>query len=259
MSRFAGLRLAVGLLTIIPVRPPETIGRREARAAMLLAPLAVLPVALAAGLVGWGSAAAGVPPVLAGLVTVAVLAFGTRAMHLDGLADTTDGLGSGTAADRALEIMRRGDIGPMGTVALILALALQAVAAGALLERPFGWLQLVVLVCLSRAALLFGCLHGVPAARPDGLGALVAGSIGVTGAVVTWLLGLAAAIVVAVLAGQALWAPAIGVVLAVAACLWLVLRCVRRLGGVTGDVLGALVEVGATVLLVTATAWPPGR
>ena len=258
MNSFAGLRLAVGLLTIIPVRPPTTIGRREARAAMLLAPFAVLPVALAAGLVGWGATLVGVPGVVAGLVSVAVVAFGTRAMHLDGLADTTDGLGSGKAADRALEIMRRGDVGPMGTVALILALAMQAVAGGALLGRPFGWLQLVVLVCLSRAALLFGCVEGVRPARPDGVGALVAGSVGVPAAVFSWLVGLAAATGVATLAGQAVWVPAVGVVVAVLACLWLVLRCVRRLAGVTGDVLGALVEVCATVLLVTATAWPPG-
>ncbi len=259
MNSFAGLRLAVGLLTIIPVRPPETIGRREARAAMLLAPLAVLPVALVAGLVGWGAKWLGVPAVLAGLVSVAVLVFGTRAMHADGLADTTDGLGSGKAADRALEIMRRGDIGPMGTVALILALAMQGVAAGALLGRPYGWLQLVVLVCLSRAVLLFGCVDGVPAARPDGLGALVAGSVRVPAVVVSWLVGLAAATGAAVLAGQVFWVAPAGVLVAVLACLWLVLRCVRRLGGVTGDVLGALVEVCATVLLVTATAWPPGR
>ena len=259
MNRFAGLRLAVGLLTIVPVRPPEAIGRPEARAAMLLAPLAVLPVALAASLVGWGAWLIGVPSVLAGLVSVAILAFGTRAMHLDGLADTTDGLGSGKPADRALEIMRRGDVGPMGTVVLILALAMQAVAAGALLGRPFGWLQLVVLVCLSRAALLFGCLRGVSAARPDGLGALVAGSVGRPGAVLSWLVGLAAAQGVATLAGQEVWTPVVGVALAVLACSWLVLRCVRRLGGITGDVLGALVEVAATILLVTATAWPPGR
>ena len=83
--------------------------------------------------------------------------------------------------------------------------------------------------------------------------------IGVAAAVLSWLVGLAAVTGAAVLAGQALWAPAVGVVLAALACLWLVRRCVRRLGGVTGDVLGALVEVCATVLLVTATAWPPGR
>jgi adenosylcobinamide-GDP ribazoletransferase len=116
-----------------------------------------------------------------------------------------------------------------------------------------------LLVCLSRAALLFGCVAGVPAARPDGLGALVTGSVGVPATVVTWLIGVAAATAMAVLAGQAAWVPAVGAVLAVLACLWLVRRCVRRLGGVTGDVLGALVEVCATVLLVTATAWPPGR
>ena len=254
MKRFAGLRLAVGLLTIIPVQPPETIGRREARAAMLLAPLAVLPVAVLAGLIGWGLVAVGLPGILAGLVAVALLAFGTRAMHLDGLADTTDGLGSGKEADRALEIMRRGDVGPMGTVALILALAMQAVAAAALLERPYGWLQLVVLGCFSRAALLLGCVRGVPAARPDGLGALVAGTVGVPAAVSGWLVGLAAATGAAVLAAQAPWQPADGAVLAALACVWLVQRCVRRLGGVTGDVLGALVEVCATVLLVAATA-----
>lgn len=241
MNRFAGLRLAIGLLTIVPVRPPETIGRREAHAAMLLAPVAVLPIALAAALGGWGATVAGMPSALAGLISVALLAFGTRAMHLDGLADTTDGLGSGKDAGRALEIMRRGDVGPMGTVALVLALALQAVAAGALLGRPFGWLQLVVLVCLSRAALLFGCVAGVPAARPDGLGALVAGSVGVPATVLSWLVGVAAATAVAVLTGQAPWVPVVGSVLAVLACLWLVQRCVRRLGGVTGDVLGALV------------------
>ena len=147
---------------------------------------------------------------------------------------------------------------PMGTVALILALALQAVAAGALLDRPFGWLQLVVLLCLSRAALLFGCIEGVSAARPDGLGALVAGSVSVPRRG-DQLAGRARG-------GpgrsgarrQVVGLPPIGVLAAVLAC-WLVLRCVRRLGGVTGDVLGALVEVCATVLLVTATAWPQPR
>ena len=248
----AGFRLAVGLLTIVPVRPPAEIGRREAGAAMLLAPLAVLPVALAVGLLGWGAVASGAPPFLAGLVAVAGLAFGTRAMHLDGLADVTDGLGSGKDAGPALEIMRRGDIGPMGTVALILALGLQSVAAGTILERPFGWLQLTALLCLSRAALAPGCATGVPSARPVGLGALVAGSVPVPAGVASGVVWLAAAVGAGFLAGQPLWVPPLGALLAAFACTWLVARCVKRLGGITGDVLGALVEVSATALLVVA-------
>jgi adenosylcobinamide-GDP ribazoletransferase len=219
---------------------------------MLLAPLAVLPVALAVGLVGWAAVWLGLPGTLAGLLVVAALAFGTRAMHLDGLADTTDGLGSGKDADRALDIMRRGDIGPMGTVALILALGLQGVAVGALLGRPFGWLQLVALLCLSRVALAFGCATGVPAARPEGLGALVAGSVRLPAAVASGVVWLAVAVGAGLLTGQAVWVPLAGAVLAALACWWLLRRCVRRLGGITGDVLGALVELSATALLVAA-------
>lgn len=254
MNRLAGFRLAVGLLTVVPVRPPAEIGRPQARTAMLVAPLAVLPVALAAGVAGWGARWLGLPGLLAGLLAVAVLALGTRAMHLDGLADTTDGLGSGKDAASALEIMRRGDIGPMGTVSLILALALQAVAAGAVLGLRHGWLLLVVLVCLSRAALLFGCATGVPSARPDGLGALVAGSVPAPAAVLAGLLWLGATGGVVLLLGQAWWLPLVGAALAAAACTLLLRRCVRRFGGITGDVLGALVEVAATVLLVVAAA-----
>ena len=254
MSPFAGLRLAVGLLTIVPVRPPEEIGRRQARTAMLLAPVAVLPVALAAAAVGWAAVLVGLPSALAGVLVVAVLAFGTRAMHLDGLADTTDGLGSGKPAEQALEIMKRGDIGPMGTVAVVLALGAQALAAGAILERPSGWAQVVVLVCFARVALSLGCADGVPAARPGGLGALVAGSVPVPGAMAVWLVGAGCWHVLGIATGQPWWLTITGSALALLACTWLLARCVRRFGGITGDVLGALVEVAASVLLVVAAA-----
>jgi adenosylcobinamide-GDP ribazoletransferase len=252
VSSFAGLRLAVGLLTIVPVRPPEEIGRPQARAAMLLAPLAVLPVALAASLIGGAGVLAGLPPALAGVLSVAALVFGTRAMHADGLADTTDALGSGKDAEAALQIMKRGDIGPMGTVALVLALGGQAIAAGALLERPFGWLLLSVVVCVSRVSLVLGCASGVPSARPGGLGAMVAGSVPVPAAVTAWLVGTVALWGAAHLAGLAWWQPLAASAAALLVDLWLLTRCIRRLGGITGDVLGALVEVAASVLLVVA-------
>jgi adenosylcobinamide-GDP ribazoletransferase len=254
MSGFAGLRLALGLLTVIPVRPPEQIGRPQARAAMLLAPIAVAPVVAVAVGLGWAATWAGLPAALAGALVVAALAFGTRAMHLDGLADTADGLGSGRNADRALEIMRRGDVGPMATVTLVLVLLAQALAAGVLLGRPFGWLQLAVLLCGSRVALTLGCLRGVPAARPDGLGALVAGSVPLPAVAGAWLVVAVLAGGAGVRAGQPWWLSGVAVAAALALAGWLLRRCVVRLGGVTGDVLGALVELSATGMLVVAAA-----
>ncbi len=249
-----GLRLAVGLLTIVRVRPPEAITRDVGRRAMLLAPAAVLPVAgLAAGL-GWAALALGQPAMLAGVVVVAAIAFGTRAMHADGLADTVDGLGSGKPAEAALQIMRRGDIGPMGTVAVVLALIAQALAAGELLGAPWGWVQLVVGVCASRGALALACLAGVPAARADGLGRLVAGTVPRWAAGALWLVLGTATAAAGLLAGRPWWVPLLGLGLAMGAVWWLLARCVRRLGGVTGDVLGAAVEVAATVLLLVAAA-----
>ncbi len=250
MNLGAGFRLALGLLTIVPVRPPETIGREQARVAMLVAPLAVLPVTLMASGLGFGAVALGLPGLLGGVAAVGAMAFGTRAMHLDGLADTVDGLGSGRDASGALEIMKRGDVGPMGTVALVLVLLAQVIASGALLERPYGWLVVAVLLAVSRSALVLGCSAGLPAARPGGLGALVAESIPAAAAVVALAVWLAALQGLACVDGRAWWLPGIALIGAVVACTWLLLRSKKRFGGVTGDVLGAIVEVAATVLLV---------
>jgi adenosylcobinamide-GDP ribazoletransferase len=246
----AGLRLAMGFLTVIPVGSPDI---RRVRLAMLFAPLAVLPVALLAALGGWATSRIGVPLTLSGVLVVGLIALGTRAMHLDGVADTVDGLGSGKPAEDALEIMRRGDIGPMGVVALVLVLAAEALAAGVVLARPWGWLQLAVLIAVSRGALALGCARGVPSARPDGLGALVAGSVPRVAAATTWVVWTAALVASGVLAGQSWWWPLVGVAVVLLMAFWLVGLATRRLGGISGDVLGALVELSAAVLLVVAT------
>lgn len=246
----AGLRLAMGFLTIIPVGKPDI---RRAREAMLLAPLAVVPVVLVAALAGWGAALAGAPLALAGIVTVGVLAFCTRAMHLDGLADTVDGLGSGKPAPAALEIMRRGDVGPMGVVALVLVLVAEAVAAGVVLARPYGWVQVAVTLAVARGALALGSLRGVGSARPDGLGALVAGSVPRLAAASVWVVWTAALVASALLVGQSWWWPVASVGAVGLVSWWLIGRATARLGGITGDILGALVELSAAVLLVFAT------
>lgn len=247
-----GWRLATGLLTVFPVKPPTEINTGTAKVAMLLAPVAVAPLALLAALAGWGAVWIGLPVSLAALVSIAVVTSGTRAMHLDGLADTVDGLGSGRGAEQALKIMKAGDIGPMGVTALVLVLAAQVLAASALLARPEGWLQLALLLVMSRAGLLFGCLTGAPAARRDGLGAMVAGSVGVGSVVVWWVVLGAASVLAGQLVGQPFWLPLVGMIAALLANGWLLRLAIKRFGGITGDVLGALVEVSATVLLVVA-------
>lgn len=105
-----GWRLAVGTLTILRVSPPSRVDRGTAGVAAVLAALAFAPVSLLAGVVGWGLSVV-LPGVVSALLVLGLVAWLTRAIHLDGLADTADGLGSGRPAVRALEIMRRGDMG----------------------------------------------------------------------------------------------------------------------------------------------------
>lgn len=254
MSWSAGWRLAVGTLTVLPIRPPGTVDRVVAGRAMMLAPLALLPLSIIAAGLGWLVGRGGWPALLSGLVVVSVLAIGTRALHLDGLADTVDGLGSGRDRERALEIMRRGDIGPMGVVALILVLGAQAVAASALTARWTDALLLAAVIAGSRASLLIACRAGVPAARPDGLGATVAGSVRKSVAGSIGLLIAVLIVAVVLLAGRPWWNGLLAVAVALAVAYGMLAVAVRRFGGVTGDVLGAIVELALTALLIGVSA-----
>jgi adenosylcobinamide-GDP ribazoletransferase len=244
------LRLSVGTLTIVPSGPIPEIDRRTAARAMIIAPLAVLPLAVATALLGWLARTVGLPPLAVGLLVVGCLALGNRALHLDGLADTVDGFGSGWTAERSLMVMRRGDVGPMGVVALIVVLGLQAVSIGALIDDATGAGLVVAAVCCSRAALCLTCVRGVPAARGEGLGVAVADSVPRTAAAASWLVVLSIMIGATALSGHS---PAKGALAAAAAALAvgvLVYRAVRRLGGVTGDVMGAAIEIAFTIMIV---------
>lgn len=242
---------AVGLLTVLPVRGTR-FDRRSAAAMMLWAPVAVLPIAILVAAVTWGVRILHLPAFIAGLIGFAVLALGTRALHLDGLADTVDGFGSGWDRQRALSIMRSGDVGPMGVVALIIVAGLQAYGFGALAGSATGALTVVAIICLSRTALAVGCSRPVPSARPDGLGATVAGSVPTAGVVI---IGLASLVILAAV-GILDLGPAgaqVGVIAGCAGytgCLLVLRHAIKRLGGITGDVLGAGVEITATIMTV---------
>lgn len=249
-----GWRLATGTLTRIPVTPPSTVDRTVAGVAMTLAPLAVVPLGLLVGLVGYGAEAAGVPALARGLLMVGALAWATRLLHLDGLSDTVDGLTASTDPQRSLEVMRSGTAGPAGVVALVVSLGIQATVFGILSATAAGAVLAGLAVVLSRVSLTLLCAHGVRAARPGGLGAAVAGSVPVVVALVTWAAVSAVFLVVASLLGTTTPGASYAVrlaplVLVVVVGFWGRLAA-RRLGGITGDVLGATVECSLTVLLL---------
>jgi adenosylcobinamide-GDP ribazoletransferase len=251
-----GLRLAVGTLTVVPVTPPRAVGPPVAVVAMALAPLAAIPVAATGAAAVYVGDALALPPMLTGTVAVAALALATGALHLDGLADTADGLATPGARDRRLEVMRRGDVGPAGTAALVLVLLTQVGAlAGVLGARgaTTAAVTLVLAVVVSRASLTLACVRGIPAARPDGLGTGVAGTVPV---VIVALVSLVVATVAGALHGTRGLAGALAAAVAVGLVLF---RARRTIGGVTGDVLGACVEVALTAYLLAEVADPAAR
>ena len=148
--------------------------------------------------------------------------------------------------------MRSGSAGPAGVAALVVVLGVQAAGLGALAYADRGPVVAAVLVCASRVALTVTCARGVPAARPDGLGASHAGSVPLPVVVAAWLAAGAASAATLTWAGGCWWYVAIGFVVAASAVGLLVLRAVRRLGGVTGDIFGAAIEVMLAILLLSA-------
>lgn len=237
----SGLRLAICLLTIVPVAR-GTNQLAAAGRAMVWAPLVGLLLGLAGAAAMAASESAGHPPLLAAVLGVAALALLTRGLHLDGLADTADGLGTGRPAPDALAVMRTGDVGPFGVVTLVLTLVVQVAAAA-----QAGPLALLAAAAVGRVAMTVACRRGVPAARADGLGALVASSVRPLHAALLAIVALGAAATLG-------WVGPPAVAGGLLAGEVLLRRCVRRLGGITGDVLGAVCEIAMAATLVVLAA-----
>lgn len=244
------LWLAVGTLTALPVPAPSRVDGRVAGVAMTLAPLAGVVVAVPAlGVVLLGERL-GASALLVAAVAVALVALGSRGLHLDGLADTADGLAASYDRTRALAVMRRGDTGPAGAATVALVLLIQSAALAGAIDRGRGWAAVFLAVVAGRSVLSMACARAVRAARADGLGASVAATVpapvAVGVAVVT--LAFAAAIV------TPWWLGPVAVAGGYIAAGLLLYRCVRRFGGVTGDVLGGCVEIAVLAVLVVLAA-----
>jgi adenosylcobinamide-GDP ribazoletransferase len=243
----APLRLAVTLLTAIPLPHGQADGppsRQAAGGAMAWAPvIGLLLGCIAAGVLYVFQRFWHAGPLLGAMLAIIVLAALSGCLHLDGLADLADGLGSRKPAAEALAIMRRSDIGPFGVAALVLTVLLQVTALTQADALGRGVTSVIAAAITGRLALTWACRRGVPAARSEGLGAMVAGTVQPA---------IPVALSVAALAGGAAFGLifVLAVAAGLAASLAVTWLAVRRLGGITGDVLGALVEIATAACLV---------
>jgi adenosylcobinamide-GDP ribazoletransferase len=187
------------------------------------------------------------PPLVGAALAVTATLFVTGCLHEDGLADTFDGLGGGSGRERKLEIMRDSRIGTYGACALAMSLLLRVGALASLAAPGPVTLALIAANAGARAMVpLF--LRLVPPARPDGLSA-GAGRPTQSNAAVAVLLGL---VVLLGSFGLARSVVAFLLLLFVLGVMrWL---CLRQIGGQTGDVAGALEQIGEIVILLTAVA-----
>jgi adenosylcobinamide-GDP ribazoletransferase len=235
---------AVTLLTRVPVFRSRALDADDLVRGGVLFPLVG---AALGGVVGGTAAALGlvVPALLAATLAVALELCLTGALHVDALADSADGL-AGRDREHALEVMRDHSLGTYGASALTLDLLAKTVALAALAEHA-EILPVVAAFALARAApLLLGA--ALPYARPGpGTGRLLAERLRARHAVAG--IALAAALAAAAI-GPWFGAAALLCLIAITALVGTLAR--RRLGGVTGDVMGAALELTATLTLAMA-------
>jgi adenosylcobinamide-GDP ribazoletransferase len=239
MSLYGRFQLALGFLTVLPVHlagplQPGDLGR----AAFFFPWIGLLLGAALAG--AHALLGRSFPPLLAAVLVVALWAFLTGGLHLDGLADCCDGLLVSASRERRLEILRDPRLGTFGGTGLALHLILKTAAVAAL-SAPWALPALLLAPALARWLIL--PVARQPMARPGGLGADFALGLGRSSFFAALLLPLA----LAALGG---WRGGLAIALAALAVLAAVRLARLRLGGVTGDVLGLTVELSELAVLI---------
>ncbi len=245
MRILAGAPIALEFLTPLRLRRVQTYDDRTFAEALGWYPL----IGLLIGLGLWGldrGLSELLPPVPTAVLLVAFLALASGGLHLDGVADTADGMAvQGDRAER-LGVMSEGNTGPAGVMALLLVLMAEW-AAIVSLDDPVRGPALVVAPALGRWAVVPVGLLFKPA-RPRGLGHAMQTAMLPVAAPLATLIGAGAAIALFGVAGIVLIAAATVAALLIASL------AARMLEGVTGDVFGAAIEVAQVVVWLSLVA-----
>jgi len=237
---------SVLFLTRLPAPSWPAAASRQLAHSMWAFPVAGISVGVIAG-AGFAIAEAlGLPLFIAGLVAIAALIMVTGALHEDGLADTADGIGGGHDAQSRLEIMSDSRIGTYGAIALIVSVAGRAALLATIAQPLFVLGALVAAATISRAALPLAMALDAPA-KTSGLGKDAGKPDGMI-----WGLAVLLGVVAAAMAAPAGWL--ICVIAALLAALVTGWFCRARLGGYTGDTLGAAQQMAEVVALAAITA-----
>jgi adenosylcobinamide-GDP ribazoletransferase len=234
---------ALMLLTRIPA--PGADGTRAAASAWAW-PVVGLIVGAMSGILAWIALLAGLPAAVAAGIALGAGIGVTGAMHEDGLADCADGFWGAFEPETRLDIMKDSRIGSYGVLALILVIGLKWLALAALIDAGALWMAVLVPAMLSRGAMA-GMMAGLPFARDGGLARHVGRPSGWTAGVAFGLAALAT-VAMAALAGVV----AVIAVIVVSGALARLAR--SKIGGQTGDVLGAAQQLAELTALFALTA-----
>lgn len=242
MTHGIGLASAFRTLTVLPFPGKES---EHASTTLFWFPVVGLVISLASLFLG-RLVLLGTSALLASALVIAFQAYLTRAFHLDGLADMADGFGGGWEREQILRIMKDSHVGAFGVITVVLTLIVKIAALEALLDAQL-LLPLLIVPILSRTIVVLQTVAN-PYARPEGG---TAGEL-VTGA--RWYHAMVAigwsALILVLVPGMpwlfVLWSALSGIMVSILIA-W---RSRVRIGGITGDLLGATAELSETAMYI---------
>ena len=236
-----GLIGALQFLTRVPIRTRDAV---EHRRIVPWFPIAGVLIGATVGAVAAGMSEL-VPPLVAGAVAVVVGLLVTGAFHEDGLADVADAFGGGWTVERRLEILKDSRHGTYGVAALAGSIVIRVACAASILTPAALFVSFVAAHTLGRTAAVVA-MRAAPAATESGLGVSAASALR---PIPTAMGGTAGIALVAALTGW--WIVPFLAVAAVGTAA-MVRLAVHKIGGLAGDVLGAVEQVVECLVLVVA-------